>query len=75
MRRGATWLGVAGGCTGMLLGCRGESTSDGHGEKVTTPCGGVQIRTNQAAAESGIGMPVYPGATLVTKDKDDKDNG
>ena len=77
MQPSTAWRGLAAGVlAGMLLGCRAESTNDGRGEKVTTPFGGVQIRTNEAAAENGIGVPVYPGATLVKKNEGkDQDNG
>ncbi len=78
MTRSLGWLGVAGISAGLLVGCRTETTQDGNGEKVkvATPFGGLQVRTNEAAAESGMGVPVYPGATLITKENDkDKNNG
>ena len=75
MTRRLAWLGVAAVCAGVLIGCRAETSQDGTGEKVkvATPFGGLQIRTNESAAENGIGVPVYPGATLVTK-REEKDN-
>lgn len=56
---------------GMTCGCR--ISTDDHGDnknvKVATPFGGVQVKTNDDAAVTGIGIPVYPGAELVKKDK------
>lgn len=56
----------------ITSGCRVDT--DEHGDnknvKVATPFGGVQVKTNDAEGISGIGIPVYPGAELVKKDKD-----
>ena len=71
---GATMiLGVA-----LVSGCR--ISSDKHGDsdnvKIATPFGGLQVKTNDAAVLEGIGLPGYPGAVLVRKDKDkNKDDG
>jgi hypothetical protein len=58
---------------GVLLvsGCRIESDShgDNNNVKIATPFGGMSVKTNDAAVE-GIGLPVYPGAVLVKKQKD-----
>ena len=46
--------------------------------KVSTPFGGLQVKvkTNEDAAESGTGVPIYPGATLIRKGSGkDSDNG
>ena len=53
-------------------GCRVDSHKDGDNEnvKIATPFGGLHVKTNDAAVQSGIGLPDYPGATLVKKDKD-----
>ena len=55
----------------MTFGCR--VATDEHGDnknvKVATPFGGVQVKTNETAGVGGIGLPVYPGAELVKKDK------
>lgn len=58
--------------TAALSGCRVSTDRDGDNEnvKVATPFGGVQVKTNDAAAATGFGLPVYPGAELVKKDKD-----
>jgi hypothetical protein len=59
---------------GMLLvsgGCRIESDKHGDNDnvKIATPFGGMQVKTNDAAVVDGIGLPVYPGAELVKKKK------
>jgi hypothetical protein len=55
----------------MTCGCR--VATDDHGDhkdvKVATPFGGVQVKTNDTTGVAGIGLPVYPGAELVKKDK------
>jgi hypothetical protein len=60
--------------TGMTMigGCRIDSSKQGDHEnvKIATPFGGVQVKTNDASVEQGLGLPVYPGAELVKKDKD-----
>jgi hypothetical protein len=38
--------------------------------KIETPFGGMKVKTNEAAIASDIGLPVYPGATALKKDKD-----
>lgn len=77
MRRSVAWMGLVTMAGTMLGGCRVEKTGDGGSEKVkmSTPFGGLQVKTNETAAESGIGIPVYPGAKLVKKNGKDKDSG
>ncbi len=59
------------GCL-AAAGCRFDSHKNGQSDnvKIATPFGGMQIKTNDAAVQSAIGLPEYPGATLVKKDKD-----
>jgi hypothetical protein len=59
----------------MTTGCRIDSHKDGDNDnvKIATPFGGMQVKTNDAAVQSGLGLPIYPGAELVKKK--DKDNG
>lgn len=59
------------GCL-VAAGCRFDSHKNGQSDnvKIATPFGGMQIKTNDAAVQSAIGLPEYPGATLVKKDKD-----
>lgn len=56
----------------LASGCR--VSSDKHGDsdnvKIATPFGGMQVKTNDAVVLAGIGLPEYPGAVLVKKDKD-----
>jgi len=55
-----------------VSGCRVSTDKQGDNENVSvaTPFGGVKVKTNDAAGVQGIGLPVYPGANLVKKDKD-----
>jgi hypothetical protein len=56
--------------TALMSGCRIESDKkDGNDNvKIATPFGGMTVKTNDAAIE-GLGLPVYQGAELVKKDK------
>jgi hypothetical protein len=38
--------------------------------KIATPFGGMSVKTNDAVVLEGIGLPAYPGAVLVKKDKE-----
>jgi hypothetical protein len=65
---------VAMGLTTMLMaGCHVDEHKNGDGDnvKIETPFGGLQVRTNDAAVLQDIGLPAYPGAQVVKKDKDD----
>lgn len=57
---------------GLLGGC--HVSSDKHGDsdnvKISTPFGGMQVKTDNATVLQEIGLPEYPGATLVKNDKD-----
>ena len=57
--------------TALMSGCRIESNKkDGNDNvKIATPFGGMTVKTNDAAVVDGLGLPVYPGAELVKKDK------
>ena len=57
--------------TVLVSGCRIESDKHGDNDnvKIATPFGGMDIKTNDAAVVDGIGLPVYPGAELVKKKK------
>ncbi len=56
---------------GLMSGCRIESNKkDGNDNvKIATPFGGMTVKTNDEAVVDGLGLPVYPGAALVKKDK------
>jgi hypothetical protein len=56
----------------LVAGCRVEN----HGAKdddvdIATPFGGLSVKTNDAAVQQGVGLAVYPGATLVKREKGD----
>jgi hypothetical protein len=54
----------------LMTGCRIESDKRNGNDnvKIATPFGGMTVKTNDDVAE-GLGVPVYPGAELVKKDK------
>lgn len=58
-----------------IAGCRFDSSKHGDNQnvRIATPFGGMQVKTNDASVEQGLGLPVYPGAELVKKK--DKDSG
>ena len=59
-------------------GCRVSSDNKNGNDnvKVATPFGGMQIKTNEAAAQASVGLPTYPGAELVKKEHGaDHDSG
>jgi len=70
-RQIAVWTAI-GLAMVALAGCRVETDKHGDSDnvKISTPFGGVQVKTDDAAAVMGIGLPIYPGAQLVKKDKD-----
>src|SRR5580698_3861403 len=59
--------------SGMLTGCRVEE--DKHGDskdvRISTPFGGMHIKTNDADVLETIGVGLYPGATPEKKNNDD----
>jgi hypothetical protein len=59
----------------MMTGCRIDSRKNGDNDnvKIATPFGGMQVKTNDAAVQEGMGLPIYPGAERVKKN--DKDSG
>ena len=54
-----------------LSGCRvaADDHGDGKNVKVATPFGGVEVKTSDKQEVTGFGLPVYPGAEIVRKDK------
>ncbi len=65
--------GVALPLAAFLPGCHADRQSAGDRENVhiATPFGGVSVKTNEATVEGSVGLSVYPGATLIRKDRDD----
>lgn len=64
-------LAVAFLATVWMCGCR--VATDDHGDnknvKVATPFGGVEVKTSDKQEVTGFGLPIYPGAEIVKKDK------
>ena len=56
-----------------MTGCRIDTDKHGDGDnvKIATPFGGMSVKTNQTDTLAGIGLPPYPGAVLVKKQKED----
>jgi hypothetical protein len=56
----------------MLAGCQVDAHDKGNGKEVriATPFGGLHVTTNDAEVLQEIGLPGYPGAQAVKKDKD-----
>jgi hypothetical protein len=56
----------------LTAGCRVDEHQDGNGDdvKIATPFGGMSVKTDQSDVEGGVGLAVYPGATLIKKNKD-----
>ena len=65
------WAALGAGLALGISGCRIHVDKDANGKEKTvqveTPFGGVHVNTDQTSA-SDLGMPVYPGAKLVTDD-------
>ncbi len=76
MQRPNPILILAAGATLLATGCRIENNKQGdrNDVRIATPFGGAQVKTNDPDVLAAIGLPGYPGATLVHKDNGDKDN-
>ena len=68
----AIWV-ATGMATAMLAGCRVEKTTNGDRKDVniSTPFGGMHVKTNGADVLASIGLPGYPGAQAVNDDGND----
>ncbi len=57
----------------VLTGCSISTNKHGDSDnvKIATPFGGLQVKTDEADVLGGIGLPAYPGATLVRKEGND----
>ena len=53
----------------LVSGCRIQKNGDDKGVDIATPFGGMQVKTDDPAVPDEIGLPLYPGATIV-KDQD-----
>jgi hypothetical protein len=58
--------------TVLMSGCRVESSKQNGNDnvRIATPFGGMQVKTDDTSVLEGMGLPAYPGATLVKKDHD-----
>jgi hypothetical protein len=58
-----------------MAGCRIQTEKGPNGEdkkvQIDTPFGGIHVNTDQTTA-ADLGLPIYPGATLVKGDGDHK---
>lgn len=56
----------------LISGCRVQSSKQNGNDnvRIATPFGGMQVKTNDASVLEGMGLPAYPGATLIKKDHD-----
>ena len=56
-----------------LAGCMVQSHKDANGDDVniSTPLGGMSVKTDNASVQGKLGLPVYPGAVLEKKKGDD----
>jgi hypothetical protein len=63
---------VVGMTVALLVGCEVDTHKHGDGEdvKIATPFGGMRVKTDGADVLSNIGLPAYPGAQMVRKEKD-----
>ena len=58
----------------LLAGCHADrkTAHDEENVGISTPFGGMSVKTNEAAVEGSVGLSVYPGATLL---KQNSNNG
>jgi len=47
-----------------------HGSNDNQNVKIETPVGDMKVKINNAVVVSDIGLAVYPGSTIVRKDKD-----
>jgi hypothetical protein len=75
MNRSLATLAIATFVCLPLAGCHVHTDKDGHNGNVDigTPFGSMQVKTNNEADTSAIGLTAYPGAVPV-KDDNGKDN-
>jgi hypothetical protein len=67
---------LTGACCLLASGCRVSSHENGDKKNVDigTPFGSMHVRTNGDAPVAGIGIAVYPGATLAKDHDNDTDS-
>jgi hypothetical protein len=54
------------------IGCsvQQHGSNDNQNVKIETPVGDMKVKVNNAVVVSDLGLPVYPGSTIVKKDND-----
>jgi hypothetical protein len=65
---------IAGFLMLTLTGCFVESKKGANGDKdvaITTPLGGMTVKTDNEGVQSKMGLPLYPGAVPQVKKNDD----
>lgn len=69
-------LAALGMAAALLAGCEVDTHKNGESKdvKISTPFGGMRVKTNEANATEGIGLPAYPGAQPAKKDNGNDDN-
>lgn len=57
---------------GMVAGCHVEANKNGDSKdvKISTPFGGMNVKTNDADVMGSIGLLAYPGAQVLKNDHD-----
>ena len=73
MQIGKRWVMAAIlAATACTVGCEIDKHQSGDNKnvKISTPFGGVQVKSNDDVVPGEIGLPLYPGATVVKKDND-----
>ena len=73
MNRGLVFSVATVAVAALLAGCQVDTHKDGDNVKVSTPFGGLQVKTNDAVSLETIGLPPYPGAVPVKKDRGNDD--
>ena len=60
-----------------VTGCHVDANKNSSNEKVSisTPFGDMSVKTDENAVGQGVGLPVYPGATLINKENNGHDDG
>jgi hypothetical protein len=56
------------GATGCQIDTHKENGNENV--KIATPFGGMSVKTNDAVVQGGVGLSVYPGATIIKKNKE-----
>jgi hypothetical protein len=71
LKRQVQTVAVLAAVLGALAGCRVDEHKNGDNEnvKISTPFGGLSVKTNESTVQNGVGLDVYPGAVPEKKEK------